>query len=118
MTVQILSEGTTGNCLLSTGMAEKPFWLALKVTHFHRELYMLNRSCQNRGKQLHQNVHVESPSQHKSKDMPNLKVVEGRVNGQVLIPRDLQSPKCSQLSGRSNVQFLFIPLTHLMGLLL
>lgn len=82
----IAGEGTIGNCLLSAGTAEQLFRLALKATRFHRELNMLNRGCQNRGKQLCQNVHVESLSQYKSKNVANLKVVEGGVKGQVSIP--------------------------------
>ena len=42
-----------------------------ETARFHRKLNMLNRDCQNRGKQLCQNVHDESPFQHKTKDVPN-----------------------------------------------
>lgn len=82
MTVHVCGEGTMGNCLLSEGTAEQLFRLAQKATHLQRELNMLNRGCQNRGKQLRQHVHVESPSRYKSKDLPNLKAVEGSLKGQ------------------------------------
>lgn len=52
---------------------------------------MLKKGCQNWEKQLCKSVHVESPSKYKSKDLPDLKGVEGGVKGEVLIPSDLQS---------------------------